>query len=135
MAKPWHLIPYGARESALLHLDIEAADSACQVRFVHFDDPCPCTLRADALRSAAEALRNLTPYPDEALVFATGECSLDPVVQLIDIGWENPNCDPMVDAWVCEDEDGLDAPYHPSELRPLTIGAAEALKILGNRKP
>lgn len=114
MAKPWHLLSSDKRSRVI---DVLGAKGIW--------------IYPEAYLVAAQLLREAAPYPDEALVFATGECALDPVVQLVDIGWTDDYGKHHPESLMCEDDEGTEAPYHPSELRPLTIAAHEALEMLG----
>lgn len=130
MGKPWHMIPAALRESAIANMEVDGdegctcPDFVAQARGGCYSD---CAARSEMFRAAAKVLRDAAPYPDEALMFDFDGTH----VQFIDFGWQDMGCDPMPNAWVCEDEDGTEAPFHPSELRPLTIAAEEFWREMG----
>lgn len=71
--RPWHLIPQELRKSAINNLEFDASDGGCECGGPFGPNPrkCKgdCAARSEMFHAAAQALRELAPYPDEALAY------------------------------------------------------------------
>lgn len=104
--RPWHLIPVGKRRRALSTIKRSMASA--------------CDGDRETLRAAVEVLRELAPYPDEALVFDTGYGDVEP------IGLPDDITPTAIESW-----DGQQKWFcHVDHLRPLTPAAADFLDEL-----
>lgn len=113
--RPWHLIPAGQRAwvEETIFLKADCCDGTCSTARAH--------------QAARAALRELAPYPDEALMFsmhAEDVCELHVCV----VQWDRPE---VFRSTLVIDECGEFRWTAFDCLRPLTIAAHDLLETFG----